>query len=182
MSESCTAYVALGGNIGTEAEITERFSDAIAALSRLQGIGQIQISRIYRSSAWGPIAQNDYLNCVICFECSITAPELLQQLLKIEQNFGRTRSDEQRWGPRTLDLDILLFGRQIHAQPDLQLPHPRMHQRLFVLLPLADLAPELNIKDHGHIRDLVSACCMQAVAALAVVPINATINTMGDLQ
>ncbi|SDO25782.1 2-amino-4-hydroxy-6-hydroxymethyldihydropteridinediphosphokinase [Rhodoferax sp. OV413] len=146
--EPVTAYVALGANLGDAAQTVRNAMDAIHALPQTE-VGQR--SSLYLTT---PIDSDgpDYVNAVVEVITSLCAPDLLEQLQKIEQSAGRKRP--YRNAPRTLDLDILLFGSgQIHS-PALTMPHPRMAQRAFVLRPLAEIAPALvTPKQLGAVRD-----------------------------
>ena len=134
------ALIALGGNLG-DREATLR--SAIEMLDGQEGISVICGSAIYETPPWGPIPQDAYLNACCRIDTSLEPEALLDRLLEIERAHGRER--RERWGPRTLDLDILTYG-DIALQTDrLSLPHPRMHDRAFVLAPLADIAPDLVI-------------------------------------
>lgn len=131
-----TAYVGLGANLGDAAQAVR---DAIQGLAGLPATEVTRRSSLYRSApvdSSGP----DYVNAVVEVRTALTAPELLDQLQRIEQGAGRTRP--YRNAPRTLDLDLLLFGSATIASERLTLPHPRMNQRAFVLLPLAEIAPQ----------------------------------------
>ena len=129
------AAIALGSNLGEPRQILD------AALERLEAqpdISIVQRSRYYQTAAVGP-PQPDYLNACAVLETALSAAELLERLLAIEQRFGRQR--QERWGPRTLDLDLLLFDDAVIDSPALQVPHPRMAQRAFVLVPVSEIAP-----------------------------------------
>ena len=130
------AYVGLGANLG-DREATIR-----AAVNRLAGFGQIDaVSPLYETEPVGFADQPLYLNAVARISTTLGAPDLLRELLAIERQFGRVRSFAN--APRTLDLDLLLVDNQTLDGPGLTLPHPRLHERAFVLVPLADLAPDL---------------------------------------
>ena len=129
------AYISLGGNIGNTLEI---FQNALLAIEKKMG-KIIQKSSIYQTAAWGKEDQNDFLNQVILIETSFDAKKLLDSLLTIELLFERKRIE--RWGPRTLDLDLLSFDNQIENSKSLVLPHPRIQERKFILVPLAELNP-----------------------------------------
>jgi 2-amino-4-hydroxy-6-hydroxymethyldihydropteridine diphosphokinase len=134
------AFVALGGNLGDDAEILDRFRAALRHLTDLAYVEGIRMSRIYRSAPVGPVRdQPSFLNAVARIELGAqTSPEiLLADLLAIEVSLGRVR--DVRGGPRAIDLDLLLVGEERRATPNLTLPHPRMHERAFVLMPLSDL-------------------------------------------
>ncbi|MEM1252885.1 MAG: 2-amino-4-hydroxy-6-hydroxymethyldihydropteridine diphosphokinase [Cyanobacteria bacterium P01_H01_bin.21] len=130
-----TAYaVALGSNLGDSEQIIE---EALIRLDRLDGMRLKVRSHLYKTAPVGP-PQPDYINACAVF-CTVLSPEhVLQMLLTIEASFGRIR--RERWGPRTLDLDLLFYGDQVIDTPKLTLPHPRMHDRAFVLVPLAEIA------------------------------------------
>ncbi len=151
------AYIGLGGNVGDKQAVTNRFIIVINTLSELPQIQLERCSSIYRTAPWGVVDQPDFLNAVIAIRTVLSPQQLLQQLLAIEHEFGRDRDSQPRWGPRTLDLDLLLYGQQKIQTPDLQIPHPRLHQRAFVLVPLAEIAPDLHIADLGNVRQLLAA-------------------------
>lgn len=132
-------FIALGSNIGDR---EEHLLGAVAAVGRLTDTRITALSPFYDTEPVGGIPQNNFLNAVIRLASSLTPQELLKELMQIETSvFGRKR--EQRWGPRCIDLDILFYGSEvIDKPPDLLLPHPRLHERRFVLAPLADIAPE----------------------------------------
>jgi 2-amino-4-hydroxy-6-hydroxymethyldihydropteridine diphosphokinase len=135
---SVTAYVALGGNLGDRAA---HLAAAVAALACLPGTRLTAVSATYETAPVGPAGQQNYFNAVAALVTSLSPLALLDHLLAIEQAQGRVR--RERWGPRTLDLDLLLHGGTVLDDPRLTLPHPRMLERAFVLAPLADLAPGL---------------------------------------
>ena len=155
------AYIGLGANLG-DAHAT--LSAALRALARLPGGRLLRSSAIYRSA---PIDSSgpDYLNAVAELETRVDAPALLAQLQAIELAHGRERP--YRNAPRTLDLDLLLFGDAVIASPTLIVPHPRLHERAFVLRPLADLAPQLQVPGHGPVNGLLAAVAGQQVDRLA---------------
>ncbi|HEY8386192.1 MAG TPA: 2-amino-4-hydroxy-6-hydroxymethyldihydropteridine diphosphokinase, partial [Porticoccaceae bacterium] len=138
MNGETTTFIAIGSNLDNP---RRQVADAVAALSGLQGSRLVALSPWYRSAAIGPGSQPDYLNGVARLTTRLSPRHLLAALQAIEHAQGRQRTEH--WGPRTLDLDILLYGNEIIAEPDLIVPHPRLTQRNFVLYPLADLAPDL---------------------------------------
>ena len=146
------ACIGLGANLG-DAPATLRA--AIQTLAGLPGTQLLASSRLYRSPAWGNEAQPDFVNAAVALQTELPAPQLLEQLLAIEQQFGRVREPGQHWGPRLLDLDLLLYAEQVIDLPQLQVPHPFLHQRGFALLPLADVAPQALIPGHGTVRDVL---------------------------
>ena len=147
-------YLGIGSNLQTPIQQVRQAILAIAALPHTQLMAQ---SRLYRSAPMGPQAQPDYINAVVCVDTILTAAELLQALHAIEQVHGRFR-DGTRWGPRTLDLDILLYGDESINQPQLVIPHPGLHERNFVLYPLSEIAPELVIPGRGALSELLAHC------------------------
>lgn len=136
------AYIAIGSNLGDRHAIID---SAIAALRHLDGTAVIRVSTIIETQPVGEVEQGSYLNGMIHVQTAMNARVLLDALLAIEADHGRDRSTEQRWGPRTLDLDLIVFGDAVIDEPGLQVPHPRLHERLFVLAPLVEIAPNLVI-------------------------------------
>lgn len=128
--------IALGSNLGNSQGILQ---DALSALDASEGLSLLAHSRLYQTAPVGP-PQPDYLNCAALLQTCLSPEALLRQLLQIEASFGRVR--RERWGPRLLDLDLILFGDLVITTPTLQIPHPRMHERAFVLVPLAEIAPD----------------------------------------
>ncbi len=146
------AYVGLGSNLDQPlTQVTE-------ALSELSALGACQLiahSSLYRTRPLGPAGQPDYINAVAALETGLDAESLLDSLQTIEQRHGRIRSGE-RWGPRTLDLDLLLYADAVIDSPRLQVPHAQMSQRAFVLYPLAEIAPDdLQIPGMGLLSRLL---------------------------
>ena len=158
-----SAFVALGANLGDPRAQIER---AVAALSQLPNSRLIACSPLYGSIPMGPSDQPDYVNGVAWLETDLTAHELLDQTQRIELEHGRVRKAE-RWGPRTLDLDLLLFGNQQVADSRLTVPHYGMKERAFVLVPLFDLAPDLQLPCGSWLRDLVASCDRSGLMPLA---------------
>jgi len=141
--------IALGSNLG-EPEII--LQGAIASLNQLLSV--TAVSTFHRTAPVGGPVQPDYLNAVLVGDCTnLSAVELLHQLQAIEAEAGRTR--EVRWGPRTLDLDLILFGDQVMQTPELTLPHPRAHERKFVLEPWSEIDPDASIPGKGSVQDLL---------------------------
>ncbi len=132
------AYVALGSNLGDR---EAHLRGALAGLAATPGVALAGVSRLYETEPLGP-PQGPYLNAVAALDTELEAPALLARLQELERAAGRRRSAE-RFAPRTLDLDLLLFGGACLDAPDLSVPHPRLHERAFVLVPLAELAPDL---------------------------------------
>lgn len=138
MAKSVTAYIGIGGNVG---DVFENMKSALNLLNDHSSISVSRISRVYKTPPWGIEDQDWFLNACVSVETNLTAQELLQSCLEVEVALKRIR--EIRWGPRTIDLDILVFGEENIAHDNLQVPHPRMHERAFVLMPMADIAPDL---------------------------------------
>ncbi len=136
--ENVTAYLGLGTNLGAREDNLKR---AAHLLTGPTSIRLIRSSSIYETAPWGFSDQPQFLNCVLEVETGLSPNELLRFVKGLEADMGREPSS--RFGPRIIDLDILLYGDQTVQQPDLQIPHPRLHQRAFVLIPLAELAPDL---------------------------------------
>jgi len=131
-------FLSLGGNLGNTREI---FEGAYPLIEKK--IGNISVySSIYQTEAWGPIPQADFLNQVLLVSTTLSAQDCLTEMLAIEKEFGRER--KERWGPRTLDLDILYYSDITIAEEDLTVPHPRIAERKFILTPLAEIAPEFQ--------------------------------------
>jgi 2-amino-4-hydroxy-6-hydroxymethyldihydropteridine diphosphokinase len=167
-----TAYIGLGANLPSPAGSPE--STLSAASHRLESLGPIIArSSLYSTEPVGFADQPRFFNAVIALETNLTPRALLENLLAIEREFGRNRSAGFRNGPRTLDLDILLFGDQIVAEPDLEIPHPRLSARAFVLVPLAEIAPHAIDPASGRtVAQLLSTLLAAATdQADAVVPL-----------
>lgn len=147
-------YIGLGSNL---AEPVQQLRSALAALAALPHTQLLASSSLYASDPLGPADQPRYVNAVAMLDSTLQPHALLDALQRIEQEQGRTRKAE-RWGPRTLDLDILLFGNRILDDARLQVPHYHMHARPFVLYPLAELAPELLLPDGRALGELLAAC------------------------
>jgi len=146
------AYVGLGANIG-DRERTLR--EAVDALGAEEGIEVAAVSTLRETDPVGVGEQPRFLNGVAALETSLGARELLDRLLAVEQRFGRVRGPGEH-GPRTLDLDLLLYGDETIDEPGLAVPHPRMHERRFVLEPLAELAPGLVVSGRGTVESLLA--------------------------
>lgn len=144
------AYIGLGSNLsGPEIQLQR----ALLALGHLPQSRVLRSSRFYHTPPWGETAQPDFVNAVAEVQTTLAPHILLDNLLAIENDFGRKRS-EQRWAPRIIDLDLLSYADCAMVEPGLQLPHPRMHERAFVLLPLAELAPTMRISEYGTVEEL----------------------------
>jgi 2-amino-4-hydroxy-6-hydroxymethyldihydropteridine diphosphokinase len=146
------AHVALGANLGDPRAQVLAAVEALAALPHTQVLA---CSRLYLTPPWGMLEQPPFVNAVAQLDTSLEPRDLLAALLEIERAAGRERGAE-RWGPRRLDLDLLLYGDRVCASAGLTLPHPRIAERAFVLLPLAELAPDLAIPGQGRVADLLA--------------------------
>ncbi|MBL0218446.1 MAG: 2-amino-4-hydroxy-6-hydroxymethyldihydropteridine diphosphokinase [Myxococcales bacterium] len=134
-----TIVIGLGGNVGTEAEILERFRLAREALAAL---GTVRSAPLYRTAPLGPAQAAFYNTAVALVAPDVQPTELHAILLELERLLGRRREQEVRWGPRTLDLDVLVWGERVIRTPELEIPHPRLTERRFALAPLAELLGE----------------------------------------
>ena len=158
-----TACIGLGANLGDAAQTLR---DAFEALAALPHTTLRARSQLYSTPAWGNLDQPAFVNAAALLETTLSGPDLLDALLAIEHGFGRVRAPGVHWGPRTLDLDLLLYGEQVIDLPQLQVPHPYLHERAFALLPLAEIAPEAVIPGRGRVRDAV-----MRVEACGIAPI-----------
>ncbi len=147
------AYVALGSNLGDREGTLLAALDALAAEP---GIDVVAVSRFYDTEPVGYVDQPRFLNGAAALDTELPARELLQLLLAVELRFGRRREGVPAQGPRTLDLDLLLYGDAEIDEPGLRIPHPRMHERPFVLEPLADLDPALEVPGNGQVQDILA--------------------------
>lgn len=157
-----SAYIGLGSNLG---EPVKQINKAIEQLKKLKNVKFISSSSFYESKPMGSQEQPDYINAVVEINTSLTAETLLAELQNIENNQGRVR--EEHWGPRTLDLDILLYGDEIINTDNLTIPHAGIKERNFVLYPLSELVmPEFNIPNSGKLDELLIACSMDGLKRL----------------
>ena len=147
MADPVITYLGLGGNLGDRlAALTE----ALALLDAAPGMRRVACSSVYETEPWGVTDQPRFLNLVAGFETTLAPIDLLVACQSVEATVGRTAS--YRWGPRLIDVDILLYGDAVVnlATPDLQIPHPRLHQRAFVLVPLAEIATDASVPLDGY--------------------------------
>jgi 2-amino-4-hydroxy-6-hydroxymethyldihydropteridine diphosphokinase len=163
-----SAYIGLGANQG---DLVETLNSAVQSLGSLEQSRFIAVSPFYKTApidAAGP----DYLNAVVCLDTELEPYGLLLHLLEIEMVFGRKRrgADARRNAPRSIDLDLLMVGNLIIRSAPLVLPHPRMHERAFVLRPLLDIAPSLLVPGQGPVAGLLTRVADQAVEPLAARP------------
>jgi len=155
------AFVAFGANLGNP---VAAYEEAINAMANLEATRVVRPSALYRSSPVGVSGQPDYLNAVVELQTQLTAAALLQALMAIEQRAGRTR--ESHRAPRTMDLDLLLYDQQVIRQPGLEVPHPRMHERAFVLVPLTEIAADIHVPGHGPACNLLTCVGDQDITRL----------------
>ena len=160
-STAATAYVGLGANLADPRQQLSRATDALSLLPRTQLLAR---SSLYRSAPVGKADQPDFVNAVAALRTELAPLELLDALLDLEAGQGRVRSVPN--AARTLDLDLLLFDDRVISEPRLEVPHPRMHERRFVLLPLAELNPDLIIPGHGPVADLLPRVAGQDVTRI----------------
>lgn len=139
--------MALGSNVGDRAATIRA---AIERLGLTPGVRVCAVSSLREYPAWGPVEQGPYLNAASVLDTTLEPRPLLEAMLAIERSLGRDRARERRWGPRTLDLDLLLVGGAIIDQPGLTVPHPWLHARRFVLEPLAEIAPQAIVPGDGR--------------------------------
>jgi len=146
------AYVGLGANLGNREEMLQH---AIALLSAADGVEVLAVAELRETDPVGVVDQPPFLNGAAAVDTTLSARELLDTLLAIERSLGRVRAE--RWGPRTIDLDLLLYGDEIVDEPGLRVPHPHLHERRFALEPLAELDPELAIPGRARVSDALAA-------------------------
>jgi 2-amino-4-hydroxy-6-hydroxymethyldihydropteridine diphosphokinase len=145
-----TAFVALGGNIG---DPPAQIRSALRALAELPETRLVSRSSFYRNPPEGGVDQPEFVNAVAGIETRLAPRKLLDHLLEIERAHGRNRDYPK--APRTLDLDILLYGGQVVQEPGLTIPHPRIPERAFVLVPLTEIAPDIEVPGRGRVADLL---------------------------
>jgi 2-amino-4-hydroxy-6-hydroxymethyldihydropteridine diphosphokinase len=158
------AYIGLGSNLG---EPAAQIRAGVAALARLAKTRVEACSSLYLSAPVGRQDQPDFVNAVCRVRTGLAPSTLMHDLLEIEYQHGRERRGE-KGGPRTLDLDLLLYGHEAIRSEELTVPHPRLHERAFVLYPLSELEPELVIPGRGTLRELLADCAGQRVQKLDV--------------
>lgn len=148
-SGAVRAFLGLGSNLGERLENLRR---AVVLLNRSQGLRVLRSSRVYETAPVGGSPQPDYLNAVLEVETSLSPHGLLRACLDIEQTMGRVRAE--RWGPRVIDVDVLTYGNERIDAPDLVVPHPRMHERAFVLVPLLELTADPMLPSGRRVADV----------------------------
>jgi 2-amino-4-hydroxy-6-hydroxymethyldihydropteridine diphosphokinase len=154
--------IAMGSNLGDRMDYLQGGLDGLFDTPRLRFLA---VSPVYETAPVGGPEQPDYLNAVVIGETSMPAQALLERCRSLEDAFGRDRGGE-RWGPRTLDLDLIVYGDEVSDSPGLTLPHPRAHERAFVLAPWHDADPEAELPGWGRVADLLAAVGMAGVSRL----------------
>lgn len=165
MDAPVRAAVGLGSNLGNS---RARLEAAFVALDGLPGTRLASRSRLYRTPAWGLTEQPDFVNAVACVDTLLPPRALLDALLALEREAGRDRTHDTRWGPRVLDLDILLYGDSRIDEPGLHVPHPHLHVRAFALVPLLEAWPEAPLPGRGSAR-----AALDGLAAVARIEVEA---------
>jgi len=155
------AYIALGSN---QASPLEQVSSALEAIAAIPQSQRIAVSPFYRTPPLGPQDQPDYLNAAVALQTALSAQELLSHTQRIELEHGRVRKAE-RWGPRTLDLDIMLFGGEVIHTDSLIVPHYDMRNRAFMLVPLLDIAPDCRLPDNTLVSDILAGLSREGITA-----------------
>lgn len=163
MADTIRAFVGMGGNVG---DVANTLMEAIWALEALPQTSVRSQSDLYRSPPWGRTDQAQFINAVVELQTRLAPSILLDRLIEIEERFGRVRNADERWGPRTLDLDLLLYGDQTIQVPGLCIPHPHLHERGFVLVPLAQIAPNLDVPGQGRVADLLADIDASAITLI----------------
>jgi 2-amino-4-hydroxy-6-hydroxymethyldihydropteridine diphosphokinase len=156
------AIIALGGNVG---DVRATFKKAIAHICGMAQAVLVARSSDYATPPWGNEQQARFINACIVIETSLDPHALLYTLQRIETKFGRDRAKETRWGPRTLDLDLIAYDDIVLQKPELTLPHPRLFERAFVLVPLAEIAPDRPIGGRS-VRDALAALSSDGIERL----------------
>ena len=156
------AYVGVGSNL---ADPQRQVEEACARLAQLPRTRRVFVSPLYRSRPFGPVAQPDFVNAVAGLLTQLSSPELLQEMRAVEAAFGRP-AERERWGPRILDLDLLAYARERRADATLTLPHPGIVERNFVLYPLADIAPDLDLPGLGRVAELKGRVSSEGISLL----------------
>lgn len=161
MTRWLPAYIGIGSNLGDPPTRVNAAFDAIAQIDRTRLVAR---SRRYRSRPFGPVQQNEFVNAVAGVLTQLSARELLDRLRAIEAAAGRVRAE--RWGPRVLDLDLLVFSDHMVDEDDLTVPHPGIAERGFVLAPLNDVAPELHVPGKGRVNELLARLPEDGIAGV----------------
>jgi 2-amino-4-hydroxy-6-hydroxymethyldihydropteridine diphosphokinase len=147
-------YIGLGSNLE---DPVAQVLDAVEELEMIPDSILVERSSLYRGKPMGPADQPDYVNAVVVMDTLLSPTDFLQALTRIEDLQGRAR-DGEKWGPRIIDLDLLMYGKQKINTPDLTVPHPGMHERDFVIVPLSEVAGDVNIPGQGRLTALINKC------------------------
>ena len=153
--------IAMGSNLGDRMDYLQGGLDGLFDTHR---IAFLTVSPVYETAPVGGPEQPNYLNAVVIAETSMPAQAVLERCLSLEDAFGRVR--DELWGPRTLDLDLIIYGDEVSNSPGLMLPHPRAHERAFVLAPWHDADPQAQLPGHGPVADLLAALGTTGIARL----------------
>jgi 2-amino-4-hydroxy-6-hydroxymethyldihydropteridine diphosphokinase len=145
------AYIGLGANLGAREDTLRR---AVELLGQREDLDVVAVSELRETEPVGGVEQPRFVNGAVAVETALAPRELLEELLEIERSLGRVRAE--RWGPRTIDLDLLLYGGQTIDEPGLRVPHPHLHERRFALEPLVELDPDLDIPGRGRVSDALA--------------------------
>jgi 2-amino-4-hydroxy-6-hydroxymethyldihydropteridine diphosphokinase len=151
--------IAMGSNLGDRLDYLQGGLDGLFDTPRITFLA---VSPVYQTAPVGGPEQPDYLNAVVIAETSMPAQAVLERCLSLEDAYGRVR--DERWGPRTLDLDLIIYGDEVSNSPGLTLPHPHAHERAFVLAPWHDADPQAQLPGHGPVADLLAALGTAGVA------------------
>ena len=152
MGSGVRAYIGLGANLADREGTIEQ---AVGLLGAEPGIEVVSVSSLRETEPWGRVGQPAFVNGAVAVGSTLVPRALLGVLLDVERRLGRVR--DERWGPRTIDLDLLLYGDVVLDEPGLTVPHPRLHERAFALEPLQELDPELAVPGRGSVTDLLAA-------------------------
>ena len=153
--------IAMGSNLGDRLDYLQGGLDGLFDTPRIKFLA---VSPVYQTAPVGGPEQPDYLNAVVIAETSMPAQAVLERCLSLEDAFGRVR--DERWGPRTLDLDLIIYGDEVSNSPGLTLPHPRAHERAFVLAPWHDADPQAQLPGYGPVADLLAALGTDGIVRL----------------
>ena len=162
------AWLGLGANLQHP---VRQLQKALSRLDQSEGIEVCRVSSFYRTPPWGDENQDDFVNAVVQVETVLGPLALLHQMQSIENVMGRQRSGHQ-WGPRIIDIDLLLFGSEVMRSEELEIPHPRMHERAFVLLPLSELDADMEIPGQGALSHLLSRLDKDGICRLSEAEVN----------
>jgi 2-amino-4-hydroxy-6-hydroxymethyldihydropteridine diphosphokinase len=162
------AFIGLGSNLGDR---EEHLRQAVRALDATPGIEVKQVSSVYETEPVGGPSQPDYLNAVVEIDTQLGPRAIFEACMTIEHALGRDRNSEEHWGPRPIDLDLLTIGDLVISDPDLEIPHPRLAERAFVLVPFSEIAPFIEIPGLGRVHDLEERLLVNhAVKPVGVIP------------